>query len=108
MQANNPSIRQHPLYGQLFNTVIPDYVEGFELSKDDAETMRLCWPAGEEAANEMLRRFLHTKARTSQFGAVDPLSPDAHELKHGPKDSRVGKYKDARDRVDSDTTSRLR
>lgn len=70
--------------------------------------MRLCWPAGEAAAHENLRRFLQTKARSSQFGAADPLSPGASEPKAGLKDSRVGRYKDARDRVDADTTSRLR
>lgn len=70
--------------------------------------MNTCWPAGEDAANEMLRRFMHTKARSSQSGAADPLSDGATEPKNQPKDSRVGNYKDARDRVDADTTSRLR
>ena len=70
--------------------------------------MRTCWPAGEVAAAEVLRRWLYTKARSSQFGAADPLSDGATEAKNQLKDSRVGKYNDARDRVDADTTSRLR
>lgn len=58
---------------------------------------------------QMLQRFLRTKARSSQFGAVDPLAKGATEpVKNPNKDSRIGKYKDARDRVDADTTSRLR
>ena len=108
MQPNSISIRQHPIYGALFNQAIPECVAGFELSKNDAETLRRCWPAGEDAAGEMLKRFLKTKARSSQFADVDPLDTGAGEPKTGTKDSRIGKYKDARDRVDADTTSRLR
>ena len=108
VQPNSASIRQHAVYGKIFNATVPMAVEGFELSPADAETIHVCWPAGEEAAHEILRRFLHTKARAGQFGAVDPLSPGATEPKGGSKDSRVGKYKDARDRVDADTTSRIR
>ncbi|KIP02117.1 hypothetical protein PHLGIDRAFT_32310 [Phlebiopsis gigantea 11061_1 CR5-6] len=107
LQSNSPAIRQHGVYGHLFDTDVPEHVEGFELAKDDAEIMRTCWPAGEVAAEEMLRRWLHTKARSSQFGAADPLSDGATEPKNQLKDSRVGKYNDARDRVDADTTSRL-
>ena len=107
-QPNNASIRTHAIYGKLFNSQVPTYVDGFELAQDDTETMRVCWPAGEEAAEEMLSRFLRTKARASQMGAVDPLAVGAIEPKKPTADSRVGKYKDARDRVDSDTTSRLR
>ncbi len=52
----------------------------------------------------MLHRFLSTKARRSQLGAADPLA-------HGEENqssSRIMKYAEDRDRVDSDTTSRLR
>lgn len=107
VEPNDASIRQHPIYGKLFESAVAESVEGFELAKEDAETMRLCWPAGEAAAREVLHRFLHTKARSSQFGAVDPLASGASEPKAGQKDTRLGKYKDARDRVDGDTTSRL-
>ncbi|EKM59785.1 uncharacterized protein PHACADRAFT_158212 [Phanerochaete carnosa HHB-10118-sp] len=107
VESNDATVRQHPIFGQLFNSAIPEYMEGYELSKEDAEIMCVCWPAGEAAAQEILLRFLHTKARPAQFGAADPLSPGASEPKSGPKDSRLGKYGDARDRVDADTTSRL-
>ncbi|GJE84507.1 DNA photolyase [Phanerochaete sordida] len=107
VESNDPTVRQHPIFGKFFNAAGPESVEGFELSGEDAKMMRLCWPAGEDAAHEILRRFLQTKARTSQFGAADPLALGASEPKAGLKDSRIGKYKDARDRVDADTTSRL-
>jgi hypothetical protein len=48
---------------------------------------------------------LHTKARSSQLGAVNPLTLDAEASS---QDSRILKYDKFRDRVDQDTTSRLR
>ena len=58
---------------------------------------------------QMLRRFLYTAARASQMGAVDPLADGAANPSKNPdKGSRVGKYGDARDKVNADTTSRLR
>lgn len=108
VQPNPKSIHDHKSFGQLFNTQVPNHVVGFELAKDDAQTLHTCWPAGEEAAHAMLRRFLYTKGRSSQFGAVDPLAPGEHDSKNPTKDSRVGKYKDARDKVNIDSTSRLR
>jgi len=45
-----------------------------------------------------------TKARSSQLGAVDPLSSGPE----GDKDSRITKYAQDRDCADRDTTSRLR
>lgn len=53
----------------------------------------------------MLHRFLSTKARHSQLGAVDPLAQGEEESQ---THSRIMKYAEDRDRVDSDTTSRLR
>lgn len=88
---------------------MPEFVEGFKLAQNDAEQMRTCWAAGEDVAKEMLRRFLYTRTRASQMGEVDPLADGAKEVEKNPaKDSRVGKYKDARDKVNADTTSRLR
>ncbi|TCD68221.1 hypothetical protein EIP91_011393 [Steccherinum ochraceum] len=107
-QANNESIRSHDTYGKLFSMPVPEVVEGFELAKDDAEQMRTCWAAGEDIAKEMLRRFLYTKSRSSQMGEVDPLAEGAKEAEKNPaKDSRIGKYNVARDKVNADTTSRL-
>lgn len=53
---------------------------------------------------QVLERFLHTKSRPSQLGAVDPLAPNAEDSQ---KHSRVVDYKDGRDKGDRDSTSRL-
>lgn len=55
--------------------------------------------------SQILNRFLTTKARTSQLGAVSPLSEGSEVC---PKNNRVNKYEKQRDLVGSDTTSRLR
>jgi deoxyribodipyrimidine photo-lyase len=54
---------------------------------------------------QILQRFLHTKSRSSQLGAVDPLKLGAEDTT---KSSRVTVYDKERDRCDQDTTSRLR
>ncbi|KAH9951658.1 DNA photolyase [Amylocystis lapponica] len=107
--ANDPSVRQHSIFDRLFDQPVPEEVEGFTLrDPDERERMRTCWPEGEDVAKEMLRRFLCTATRSSQMGAVDPLADGAVAPSKNPsKASRVGKYKDARDKVDADTTSRL-
>ena len=108
-KANDKSVHDHPTFGPLFDTSVPSHVEGFELDSDDAETMRTCWKEGEDVAHEMLLRFLYTKSRTSQFAEVDPLAEGAKEPQKNPnKESRIGRYNDDRDRVNADTTSRLR
>ncbi|PSS35478.1 hypothetical protein PHLCEN_2v1633 [Hermanssonia centrifuga] len=57
----------------------------------------------------MLRQFLYVKAQSSRLGTVDPLACGVSMPPKGSAGSasRVNKYKDARDRVDADTTSRL-
>lgn len=108
-KANSKSVRSHETYSKLFDNEIPEFVDGFRLAPDDAKQMRTCWAAGEDVAKEMLQRFLHTKSRSSQLGDVNPLTDGAKPAEKNPaKDSRIGKYKDARDKVDADTTSRLR
>ncbi|CCM03144.1 uncharacterized protein FIBRA_05266 [Fibroporia radiculosa] len=101
------SIRDHSTFGRLFEVPVPEEVEGFTLQPDEKERMRFCWPAGEDAARQILDRFVHTMARGSQLGAVNPLPENAKAPRNSAKDSRLGKYKAARDKVDADTTSRL-
>ncbi|OJT04121.1 Deoxyribodipyrimidine photo-lyase [Trametes pubescens] len=104
--ANNPSVRQHPVFANLFKTEVPREVKGFSLGPEERERISTFWHAEEDAAHEMLRRFLSTAARTTQFGAVDPLTAGAQDV-DPTKKSRLAKYGDARDRMDADTTSRL-
>ncbi|KAG6911209.1 hypothetical protein DXG01_003076 [Tephrocybe rancida] len=104
-QPNSASVRKSKKFASLFETPVPAAVEGYELKADDSKTMREVFPEGEEAASQVLQRFLTTKARTAQFGAVNPLAPGAEESTKG---SRIMKYDQDRDRADKDTTSRLR
>lgn len=53
----------------------------------------------------MLEAFLNTKARSSQLGAVNPLSEGAEK---SDVHSRILNYDKDRDKLDRDTTSRLR
>ncbi|KAG6869296.1 hypothetical protein C0993_000049 [Termitomyces sp. T159_Od127] len=101
---NPPSIRTNEKFASLFDTQIPVAIEGFELKEADSKKMRDIFPEGEEAAAEILRRFLSSKSRTSQFGAVNPLAAGAEQSS---KASRILKYDKDRDRADRDSTSRL-
>ncbi|EJF61171.1 hypothetical protein DICSQDRAFT_61271 [Dichomitus squalens LYAD-421 SS1] len=105
--ANDPAVRSHPVYSNLFDVEVPHEVEGFTLDPKVRERMASCWPAGEDAAHEVLRRFLETMSRTSHLGVTDPLSESAKMAKNPSTQSRLGKYNDQRDRVDADTTSRM-
>ncbi|KAL1661461.1 DNA photolyase, FAD-binding/Cryptochrome [Schizophyllum commune] len=102
--ANNKGVRKHEKLGELFNSSVPESLEGFELAKDDCKKMEEYWPAGEEAALLVLDRFLSTKSRPEQAGGVNPLSQGAEE---SDKHSRIKVYGDERDRVNADTTSRI-
>ncbi|KAL6309642.1 DNA photolyase [Sparassis latifolia] len=107
-EANGKSIYQHPVFGKLFNVPVPEEIEGFTINDIvEKERIRTCWGAGELVAKEMLSRFLHSKARTSQLGVVDPLADGAKVPEKSTKNTRIGRYKDARDKADADTTSRL-
>lgn len=62
------------------------------------------YPAGEDAAHQVLERFLHTKARSSQLADASPLAPGAET---SAEHSRIKEYMRARDHADTDTTSRI-
>ncbi|KAG2156169.1 DNA photolyase, FAD-binding/Cryptochrome [Suillus clintonianus] len=101
----NPSTtRENPVFGPLFDADVPVSVHGFELDPEENANMAKIWPAGTSSAKETLSRFLYTKARATQLGAVDPLADGAENSNQG---SRILLYDEARDRGDKDTTSRL-
>ncbi|KAH8999252.1 DNA photolyase, FAD-binding/Cryptochrome [Lactarius akahatsu] len=100
--ANPPTVRDHPILGKMFSSEVPSRVEGFQCL--DKHQMAVIWPAGMDAAREMLRRFLRTKSRHTQSGLADPLGEGAETSE---KKSRAMAYKDDRDRADRDSTSRL-
>ncbi|PFH52826.1 hypothetical protein AMATHDRAFT_73951 [Amanita thiersii Skay4041] len=102
--SNDKSMRTLAAFSDLFDCNVPESIMGFELNADDKRVMIECWPAGEVSAKALLQRFLTTKARHSQLGAVDPLNPGAEESRSM---SRIASYCNDRDRADGDTTSRL-
>ncbi|KAJ7665497.1 DNA photolyase [Mycena rosella] len=104
-RANSESVRGSPKFGALFDTPVPVSVAGFELDPADRAKMEEVWPAGETKAQDILHRFIRTKSRSCQLGAVDPLAPGAEE---SDKRSRIVVYDAERDRADRDTTSRIR
>ncbi|KAG1731169.1 DNA photolyase, FAD-binding/Cryptochrome [Suillus occidentalis] len=103
-KANSSTARENQVLGPLFSTDVPVSVRGFELDSKESTNMVSMWPAGTSSAKEMLSRFLYTKARATQLGAVDPLADGAE---NSDKRSRILLYDEARDRGDKDTTSRL-
>ncbi|RDB22583.1 Deoxyribodipyrimidine photo-lyase [Hypsizygus marmoreus] len=102
--ANLDSIHTSNEFAPLFMTPVPQAIPGFELDDADMRRMEEVWPAGENVAHEILQRFLHSKSRQSQLGAVNPLTPGAEE---STKANRLINYDRDRDRADRDTTSRL-
>ncbi|KAJ7904641.1 FAD binding domain of DNA photolyase-domain-containing protein [Mycena olivaceomarginata] len=101
---NSESVHTMAKFGALFDSLVPESVVSFELDPADRAKMEQVWPAGETAANEILQRFLHTKSRSSQLAAVNPLAEGAED---SIKRSRISVYDAERDRADKDTTSRL-
>lgn len=100
--ANESSVRDHPKFSELFDCQVPDSVEGFECH--DRENMIKLYPAGEDAAHEVLDRFVHTKARSTQLADASPLASGAET---STDHSRIKDYNTARDHADADTTSRI-
>ncbi|KAJ3931098.1 MAG: DNA photolyase, FAD-binding/Cryptochrome [Lentinula lateritia] len=101
---NVDGIREDTELSKLFECEVPKFVPGFEMEDNDKQTMATVWPAGEEVALQILNHFLHTKSRTSQMGAANPVAEGAES---SDKASRIMKYGQDRDNADRDTTSRL-
>ncbi|KAF9534204.1 DNA photolyase, FAD-binding/Cryptochrome [Crepidotus variabilis] len=102
--GNAGSVRSSEKFASLFDSPIPETVEGFELEDGDRRKMCEVHPAGEEVAGKLLDVFLHTKSRSSQLGAVNPLADGSQKAN---AQTRILNYGKDRDRVDKDTTSRL-
>lgn len=58
-QPNEKSIRESPVYGPLFDTPVPDKVQGFELAEADKTMMEKVWPAGTAVAKDVGNFFHH-------------------------------------------------
>ncbi|EJD01230.1 uncharacterized protein FOMMEDRAFT_169392 [Fomitiporia mediterranea MF3/22] len=101
-KANDKAIRSSGRFSGLFESKVPEFVDRFECA--DKDKMAEYWPGGTKVALQMLDRFLHTKARSSQIGETSPLSDGAEESN---KSSRIQEYSTGRNLTDMDTTSRL-
>ncbi|GAA6008527.1 hypothetical protein JCM11491_004509 [Sporobolomyces phaffii] len=105
VKSNDPSARKHAVLKEFFSHEIPTSIKGFELDKEDQETMEKIWPVG-DAVNSVLKRFLETKIREQVF-FEPPLYDGAEDAKNPKKDSKLGEYTTGRNRVDLDGTSHL-
>ncbi|KAL0573011.1 DNA photolyase phr1 [Marasmius crinis-equi] len=103
-EANDAKIKDNKKFSAFFGSELPDSIPGFGLDPEDKKKMEEVWPAGEDVASQMLDRFLHTKSRSSQMGAVSPLADGAAS---SDKATRLLKYGEERDIATKDTTSRL-
>lgn len=50
-EPNPPSVREDPIFSPLFDSTVPDHVEGFECK--DKELMTTVWPAGHDSAKQV-------------------------------------------------------
>ncbi|KAI5125011.1 hypothetical protein M0805_007435 [Coniferiporia weirii] len=96
--ANDKSIHSSDRFSELFNSAVPEYVEGFECI--DKTEMAEYWPPGTNTAMQVLEKFLHTKA-DEVTGKCSSVSNETSE------DRRIGRYAEGRNRVDMNTSSRL-
>lgn len=110
VEANTSKSHNNPKLSKIFAShhEIPTFIPGFELSSEDRDVITELFPAGTETARNMLRAFIHTKARKTQMD-VPPLNPGAKEGEATGKNgsSRLGKYHQERDFADRDSSSRL-
>ena len=49
--ANSPSVKDHPVFQELFASEVPSQIVGFECL--DKDKMALVWPAGTDTAREV-------------------------------------------------------
>lgn len=104
--ANDDSIRSDKVLGKLFEEKVPESVPGYEVEDDEfRQTLKDLFPPGTEAAEEALRRFAVTKARSGQF-AYSPIA-DNDGLEEDAKKSRLAEYTNGRSDPSKDGGSRM-
>lgn len=68
---NSETIRESPTFSVLFSTRVPTSVDGFEC--DDKEKMEELWPAGTDAASEVLRLLPFTEHHSDRPTGVTEI-----------------------------------
>jgi deoxyribodipyrimidine photo-lyase len=101
--SNPESVRHSEPFKNLFECSIPKELEGFTVDSEFREHLESAWPAGEEAAQKVLDRFLETKPCKGQLTLEKAFSG----TKRSSESSRVHEYGQERDRIDGDSTSRI-
>jgi len=100
---NSPDIRENERLKRLFDCEVPAELAGFELSVEDSQVMQEEWKAGEEAAEELLKQFLHAPMKREASGQTT-LSAKGGKT---PEPAAVQHYATLRNRPDLPGTSRL-
>jgi hypothetical protein len=59
--ANDASVRGSKLFVPLFDSEIPNFVEGFVLDEEDSKKMTQTWPEGEDKAREVREYRMHRR-----------------------------------------------
>jgi deoxyribodipyrimidine photo-lyase len=98
-------------FSPLFDIAIPHAIPGYEL--EDRERMEELWPAGTDAAREILHRFVSQKHRIGQLDKSPLNKCGVSVLENGTMaskskgDTRIGRYNQDRDTADRDSSSRI-
>lgn len=102
ISPNSPSVRNDHRFSSLFERTLPKSIPGFEL--EDQEKMEELWPAGTDAARDVLFAFLNTRYRVGHLDKPTLLSGAKTASK---PDARLGRYHQDRNMADRDSSSRL-
>ncbi|EJD53741.1 hypothetical protein AURDEDRAFT_141740 [Auricularia subglabra TFB-10046 SS5] len=105
-RPNDISVKEDARWKGVFESTPVDVLEGWECA--DKKEMEEYWPAGTDAALQMIERFFHCDSTPQQLGAVDPLrvKPGTYSAGSGDR-GRLECYDEERDHADRDSTSRI-
>jgi len=124
-EANPESVYKEAKFRKLFDTPVPEFVEGFSIDEADHMRMDKWWPAGEKAAHACLSRFIQDKAtdaadedeeivsrkqdtKPANLVKTQEHNPVLHTKEQDRKArSMISEYNKDRSRPDADGTSRL-
>ncbi|UZJ53109.1 hypothetical protein CBS101457_002429 [Exobasidium rhododendri] len=104
-QANEKSVRSDGVLKGLFGSAIPDSIKHFECK--DAEYMKKLWPEGHSAAQKVLQNFILGKGGLAVLDAPATSFSDSKEGDANGKDSRIARYREGRNLMSENGTSRI-
>ncbi|MBW0512689.1 hypothetical protein O181_052404 [Austropuccinia psidii MF-1] len=101
--SNNEDAKTDNIIGKLFESEVPSFIPGFQLSPEEIKAMKEHWKEGEQAAQDLLQDFLHTPIK-SPSSHQTTLTDDAKSKK---RPAAVIEYSTLRNRPDLPGTSKL-